>query len=280
MAAAFAGAEVLDFGGLSGSAAVVAGDGADAIGGAGGVVAWADDHGEDQFVPAVEIGEGVEVADLDVDLFAGFDVGDALGEDVGAFLCHEGGDVALGAGFVVDFFGFGAFADDAADVAVADGHDELVDAGVFGEREDVDGFDFGAVGVLELLGDVDAGDVAGDVGGDVGVLEGNGDEFSVVFFGSESAGAGDGHGGGGGRGLSGGSGGRCEKPAGTMAGLGGGGGWPRQVKRWRGDLSGGFLDDPEFFASISGRGARPAERAGHARQGWNRSACLDDHRFA
>ncbi len=44
---------------------------------AGRVVARADDHGEMPFVPAVGIGQGVVVLDVDVDLLARFDVGDA-----------------------------------------------------------------------------------------------------------------------------------------------------------------------------------------------------------
>ena len=97
---------------------MAAGDGPDAIGAAGWIEAGADDHGEDEFVPAVGIFQCVEILDVDVDLLAGFDVGDRLSEDVGTFLRQQRRDVAMALGFLVDALGLLALADDAADAAV------------------------------------------------------------------------------------------------------------------------------------------------------------------
>ena len=177
MAAALVGGEVLHFGTLAGDAAAAIGHGADAVGGAGRIVPRADDHREDEFVPAVCIGQRVEVVDRDVDVFAGLDVGDFLREDVGPFLREQGGDIALCAGFGVDFFGFFAFADDAADLAFADGHDEIIDGGVLRQGEDVFSLDLGIEGIVKLLGDIDRGDVAVNLPLDIRTLERQGDVF-------------------------------------------------------------------------------------------------------
>ena len=110
---------------------------------------------------------------------------------LGAFLRHERGNVALVAGFCIDFLGLLALADDPTDVAVADGHDELIDAGVIGERENIDRFDLLAVRILELLRDGDGRDIRIDRGFDGGVFEGNGDHFFVLLD-DEGAAGGDG----------------------------------------------------------------------------------------
>ena len=118
-----------------------AADRADAVGAARRVEPRADDHREDELVPAVGVGQRVEVADVDVDLLARLDVGDRLGEDVRPLLGQQRGDVALALGLLVDLLGLLALADDAADLPLADGHDELVDRRVVRQREDVDRLD-------------------------------------------------------------------------------------------------------------------------------------------
>ena len=59
----------------------------------------------------------------------------------------------------------------AADLAFADGHDELVDCGIVGQGKDIDGLDFSFVGISKLLTHLDFADVSADRSVDVGVLE-------------------------------------------------------------------------------------------------------------
>ena len=68
---------------------------ADAIGRSRRIEAGADDHREMPFVPAIRIRQRVEVADVDVDLLAGLDVGDRLRKNVRTLLRQQRGDVAL-----------------------------------------------------------------------------------------------------------------------------------------------------------------------------------------
>ena len=170
--AALVGGEVTNLRGLAGRARVAAARrGTDAVGRSGRVEAGADDHREHELPRVVVVAERLEVGDVDVDGLAGLDVGDLLREDVRALLRHERGDVALGASVRVDLLGFFAFADDAADRPVADGHEELVDRAVLRQREDVDRFDLGVEGVVEALLHADRADVAADVRADLGVFE-------------------------------------------------------------------------------------------------------------
>ena len=145
---------------LAGDARVAPADRPDAVGAARRVEARADDHREDELVPAVRVGERVEVLDVDVDLLARLDVGDRLREDVRPLLGEQRGDVALAAGLLVDLLGLLALADDAANPPLADGHDELIDRRVLRQREDVHRLDLLAERILELLRDLDRGDVA------------------------------------------------------------------------------------------------------------------------
>ena len=73
-------------------------------------------------------------------------------------------------GLLVNALGLLPLADDAANLPLADGHDEFVDRRVVRQREDVDRLDLLVVRVVILLRDVDGGDVAGDGGLHVGVL--------------------------------------------------------------------------------------------------------------
>ena len=130
----------------------------------------------------------MEIFDVHFDLVSRFDVGHGLGEDIGALFGEERGDVALAASLLVDRLGFLAFADDAANPALAEAHDELVDGGVVGQRKDIDRLDFARVGVVELLSDFHCADVTADGGVDAGVLEGHGD-FLLLEPGQQGTGA-------------------------------------------------------------------------------------------
>src|SRR2546421_10138686 len=56
------------------------------------------DHREDKFIRPIVVAERVEVAQVDVDLFARLDVGDFLGEDVGPLLREQRRGISLVAG--------------------------------------------------------------------------------------------------------------------------------------------------------------------------------------
>ncbi len=136
--------------------------GDDGIARADGVVARTDDRREHERVPTVLVRERVEVADVDVDALAGLDVRDLLLEDVRPVLHEQARAVTLCARILVDLPRLLLLAQDAADLALADRHHELVDGGLLGQREEVHGLDLFVVRVLELLRDVDGRDVAGD----------------------------------------------------------------------------------------------------------------------
>lgn len=140
----------------------------------GGVIARADGHGKDEFVEAGFVFKGFHVGDFDFDAGAGGDIGEALGEDVGALLIEEGGKLAAGFGLFVDLAGFGAAFDEALDDAVVDADGHFIDGTVGGEGEGVEGFEGSGEGVAEDLFDADAADGSGEVGGDGGVFEGAG----------------------------------------------------------------------------------------------------------
>src|SRR6185369_7374395 len=78
---------------------------------------------------------------------------------------------ALRFGGLVDSLGLVAFADDAADLSLADRHDEFANRRIARKREDVDRLDRGLERVGVLLRDVNRGEVSGDFGLHVRVLE-------------------------------------------------------------------------------------------------------------
>jgi hypothetical protein len=136
-----------------------------------GDVSGADDHGKYKLVGTVFVFEGLQVSDGDGDLLARQDVGHGLGEDVGALLVEQGGDVSGLPGFVVDGARFFALADDSAHGAVADLHGHVVNGGVFGQRECIDRFDRLRSRVLEGLSDGDAGEESADAAAHFGVTK-------------------------------------------------------------------------------------------------------------
>jgi len=77
----------------------------------------------------------------------------------------------LSPGFSIDSFGLFALADNAADSALANYHDELIDSSILGQREYVHGFDLFIVGIMELLDDLHRGYIAADLCRNVGVFE-------------------------------------------------------------------------------------------------------------
>ena len=123
----------------------------------------------------------VDVADFDFDFFARHDVGDMLGEDVGALLFEEGRGLTSGFGGFVDGAGFAAFFDVAFDDAIADFHAHSVNGSVFGEGEGVNGLNRLGGRVAEGLDDGDAGANASNVDVDGGLLEGDEESGGAVL---------------------------------------------------------------------------------------------------
>ena len=84
-------------------------------------------------------------------------------------------------GLLVDGARLFAFANDSAHGAGADLDGHVVDRGVVGQRECVDRFDILRSGVLECLGDVDAGEESGDGAANFGVAKRAGAADGSVF---------------------------------------------------------------------------------------------------
>ena len=74
-------------------------------------------------------------------------------------------------GVLINLLRLLALANNAANAALADGHDELVDGGIVRQRKNIDRLNLAGVGVVKLLGDLDCADVAADGGAHVGVLK-------------------------------------------------------------------------------------------------------------
>jgi hypothetical protein len=109
--------------------------------------------------------------DAHADLLTGEDVGHGLGEEVGALLVEQRGRLALGAGALIGVAGLLARLDDAADDALAEDELHVIHRGLLRQREDVEGLERLGIGVLEDLGDGDAGEEAAHLGVHLGALE-------------------------------------------------------------------------------------------------------------
>ena len=129
-------------------------------------------RGEHKGVPPVPVGERVEVGDVDINGFAGFDVGDFLLEDVRTVLNQQARLVALFPRRVVDDLGFFPLPQDAANGTLPDDHQEPGDRGFLRQGKDIDGLDLRVKGVGKLLFDTDRADMAGDGGVHGRVLQG------------------------------------------------------------------------------------------------------------
>ena len=81
------------------------------VGGGGRDEAGADDGRELPLVFTGAVDDGLGERNLDADLLAGNDVGDALREDVGALLVEQCGVLAVLFGLLVNLGGFLAFFD-------------------------------------------------------------------------------------------------------------------------------------------------------------------------
>jgi hypothetical protein len=164
-------------GGLDGDLDVDLGAGDDALGEAGpgdgggvrdlggaGDVARADGDREEEAVAALLAAQRLDHVHLDLDGAAGRDVGDGLGEQVRPVLLEEGGALAGVAGVLVGLAGVGAGLHDAAELATVDADPVVVDGGVGGEREVVEGLEAIGERVVEHLDDGGLGHVADDDG--------------------------------------------------------------------------------------------------------------------
>src|SRR5207249_9346034 len=96
------------------------------------------------------------------------------------FLGQQRRDVTLTFGRLINPLCFLAFANNAANAPLADGHEEFVDRGVMRQGEDIDSLDLSSIGIVELLRDLDRGNVSADCGFNVGVLEGKSDFVLLI----------------------------------------------------------------------------------------------------
>ena len=139
-----------------------------------GDIAWTHNHGENQADAPIFPAQGLNVAKADIDVVTGHEIRDRGGEDVGALLFDESGALAFGLGGVVDAFALLAFADRAADKAIANADFQVVDSTVVRQRKNVDGLDGLHAGVHVLLRDRSCGCQTADIEGDISMDKGDG----------------------------------------------------------------------------------------------------------
>ncbi len=139
------------------------------------VVTWTYDSWENKRVPAIVVGERIEVLDINVDRFPWLDVSDLLLEDVRPVLHEQTCLVTLRACFTVDRLGFFLFPENAANLAIPDDHQEFTHRGFLGERKQVNRFDLRIKRIVELLPYIDRADVTVNTCFDVRVFQGQRD---------------------------------------------------------------------------------------------------------
>ncbi len=136
----------------------------------GRVVARRDHERDTQRELVARLVHRLLVFDLHQDALARPDIGDRIGEHVGALLLHQGGLAALRFRLRVDRLGGLALLHVGHDDALAHHHLEGVDRPALGQRIDIDRLDPVVGGVMEKLGDAcargRAAHVEVDVGGD------------------------------------------------------------------------------------------------------------------
>ena len=110
--------------------------------------------------------DGLQVGEAHEDAVAGLQVAELQGEEVLALGFGQGGAVAGGFGFLVEFAGGGGFFDFGEDHAAVDVHLAAVGCGVGGQREEEAAIEGVFVRLLEELVDLDGGEAGGDFGVD------------------------------------------------------------------------------------------------------------------
>ncbi len=134
------------------------------------VIAGRHREREAQPVLAVVDGERLLVLDQDAHVLAGPDVGDRVGEEIGALLLDQRRFPAFALGLRIHAPRLFLFLHLPFDHAAADAKPQAVDGGVLGERKDVDALDPVRAGVVERLRHAcprhDSGDVDDDIGFD------------------------------------------------------------------------------------------------------------------
>jgi D-xylose transport system permease protein len=123
-------------------------------------VARRDGERQFQCVARIAEGKGLEVGDLDRDARVGRDVGDSRSEHVGTFLIDQARLLAFATCLVVGVLRLDLFLDVAADGAVAQVHEQLVNGGVVGQRKHVQAFNPILARIGKLLGHVHPRDIA------------------------------------------------------------------------------------------------------------------------
>ena len=131
-------------------------------------IARRDHHRETQGEGVAVLAHRLLVFDLDDDRFPRTDIGDRIGEDIGALLFDQAGAAAIGARLLVDLPGFLLFLDLAFDDAGADHHFQRVDGRVLGQGKDVFPFHPAVARIDEVLRHSGARQRAGHIDLDVG----------------------------------------------------------------------------------------------------------------
>ena len=116
-----------------------------------GNVARPNDHGKHEFIRAVFVFQSLDIADRNLDLFTGQNVGDRLRENVRSFLIQKAGSLATGLRGFVDSLRFFAAQNLSAHRAIADEHGHVIDRSVLRQGKGVDCFDLFLEWVFKFL---------------------------------------------------------------------------------------------------------------------------------
>ena len=144
-----------------------------------GLIARPHHQRDHQFVGAVQPGHGLGVFQRHLDRQTRHQVGDVLGEHIGAVLAEQRGAAALALGFLEGGAGFLDALNFGLNALVADFHRHGVDGGGFVEREQIGRVHRLIQGIGEGLGHRHQRHVALHVGVDVGLEQRQGHGFAV-----------------------------------------------------------------------------------------------------
>ena len=136
-----------------------------------GNVAWPNDHGKHEFVRAIFVLQGLDIADRNLDLFTGKNVGDRLRENVWSFLIQETRSLAIRLRGFVDGLRFFASQNLSAHRAIADEHGHFIDRSVLWQRKGVNCFDLFLEWVFKFLCDDGARQESADLRFHIRVFE-------------------------------------------------------------------------------------------------------------
>ena len=136
-----------------------------------GNVAWSNDQGKHEFVRAIFVLQGLDIADRNLDLFTGKNVGDRLRENVWPFLIQKTCSLPIRLRSFIDGLRFFASQNLSAHGAISDEHGHVIDRGVLWQRKRVNRFDLFLKWVFKFLRDDSASQESADLHLHVSVFE-------------------------------------------------------------------------------------------------------------